>query len=603
MPSRSWQVRCAAHLIADHPEVGETPEPPPEVAAVAASGSEGQSHPAKLLSEGVFTVLRLQLQAICAYEVSPATSPLCAALSPALGTALLHFLRRFACCYLMPDEATCSIISPALLALWGSDTQGANDLLSLCVDAAAVYLLRWPSEADAAHEACALLASLGRLRAPRRGPAQLLCSLPSWQRLATVNPASLPPKAQRLLMEALSRAAAAVADEAAREASLRSLIAPMPARLQGIAARVDAQNPKALLLRPDVALEVRACCASLRGIALSCGRSTVATTVEGLGPCLQLLLQMIPSYSPVAEPLLAILKVHRDLACAAAPLLPPPAAQALAEHATELVCLYALHASEPAMAASADNVGKLSDKDLEDHLRYKQLKSVLQLLAYIAGRDEDQAHPSEGAYTQALCAAISHVLPSVTETMLAYPKLTAAYFALLSTWLENRPLAAVSMPAALYDPVFASLSFGLSHHDANICRGALETAYELARRASQHGNSAATMDHLLRQLLNRVTVDLLTHRLHPDVVDPAGGNTLLALIVAQQSHWQGLVSSLIEAQPSIHAKERVNSLFSALLSSNGVSTSLSRPNRIKFRANLEVMLRGITAADLILPSS
>ena len=50
---------------------------------------------------------------------------------------------------------------------------------------------------------------------------------------------------------------------------------------------------------------------------------TVAITAEGLGPCLQQLLHMVPAYAPAAEPLAALLKVHRDLARTAAPLLPP----------------------------------------------------------------------------------------------------------------------------------------------------------------------------------------------------------------------------------------------------------------------------------------
>lgn len=265
-------VALSGHLIADAPEAGETAEPPPEFAAVdspmspvaGGAGAEeaaavASGHPVAALSEGVIQVLRLQLQAICTYDVPPAASPLASALSPALGTSLLHFLRRFACCYLMPDEATCAVLSPTLLRLWGADTPGAAGLLTLCVDAAVVYLRRWPLEADVAEEACALLAALARLRAPRRGPAQALSALPSWRELASAPPATLAPTAQKLLLEGLSRAAAAIADDATRDATLRTLIAPMPARLQAIASRAGA-SPSSFLMRPDVSLEVRACC-------------------------------------------------------------------------------------------------------------------------------------------------------------------------------------------------------------------------------------------------------------------------------------------------------------------------------------------------------
>ena len=79
----------------------------------------------------------LAWQAISSYEAPPYGSPLSAALSPLLGIALLWCLRRFVSTYLMPDEATCSVLAPPYLALWGADTQGAAALVQLCVDAAA----------------------------------------------------------------------------------------------------------------------------------------------------------------------------------------------------------------------------------------------------------------------------------------------------------------------------------------------------------------------------------------------------------------------------------------------------------------------------------
>ena len=110
------------------------------------------------------------------------------------------------------------------------------------------------------------------------------------------------------------------------------------------------------------------------------------------------------------------------------------------------------------------------------------------------------------------------------------------------------------------------------------------------------------MEVLLRSLLSRVAADLLTSRLHPDVVDPAGGNALLALIVAQPAHWAALAASLVSSQPSEDGRARATALLGALLTTNGVSASLARPNRTRFRANLETMLRGVTAAHLVLPA-
>ena len=65
----------------------------------------------------------------------------------------------------MPDEASTSVLCPPLLAAWGRDTAGGAALLTACVEAAAVYLLRWRGEPALARAACSLLASLARLSA------------------------------------------------------------------------------------------------------------------------------------------------------------------------------------------------------------------------------------------------------------------------------------------------------------------------------------------------------------------------------------------------------------------------------------------------------
>ena len=84
-------------------------------------------------------------------------------------------------------------------------------------------------EEELAAEACHLLAAIARLRAPRRGPAQMLAALPSWQRLtiAATDPSALRTgNSQRLLLEALCRAAAASPDASARDATLRACRSP-----------------------------------------------------------------------------------------------------------------------------------------------------------------------------------------------------------------------------------------------------------------------------------------------------------------------------------------------------------------------------------------
>ena len=56
------------------------------------------------------------------------------------------------------------MLCPPLLAVWGRGTAGAAALLSSCVEAATLYLLRWRGEEAMAEAACSLLATLARLK-------------------------------------------------------------------------------------------------------------------------------------------------------------------------------------------------------------------------------------------------------------------------------------------------------------------------------------------------------------------------------------------------------------------------------------------------------
>lgn len=97
-----------------------------EVAAVGPpQGEHAEHHPVRALLDRLLQLLQLQLHALLAAP-RPADSPLARALSPVVGSRLLWALRRFTSSYLMPDEASASILSPSLLQLWGRDTQGGD---------------------------------------------------------------------------------------------------------------------------------------------------------------------------------------------------------------------------------------------------------------------------------------------------------------------------------------------------------------------------------------------------------------------------------------------------------------------------------------------
>ena len=165
---------------------------------------------------------------------------------------------------------------------------------------------------------------------------------------------------------------------------------------------------------------------------------------------------------------------------------------------------------------------------------------------------------------------------------------------------ERAGARTVALSSPLYDAVLAALRFGLQHHEVATTEAALQATYDLARHASQHAERAAPMAPMLQALLSHLAAELLCSRLHPDVIEPAAGNALLALIVAQQAHWQGMVAGLLAAQHEPHTRDAAAAAFGALLGTNGVSASLQKPNRVRFRANLERLLQHVRSSNMVL---
>ena len=226
----------------------------------------------------------------------------------------------------------------------------------------------------------------------------------------------------------------------------------------------------------------------------------------------------------------------------------------------------------------------------------------LQLLTAVAARDLGGTAGAEAA-ARATLGGVELLLPRVSVPLLCFAKLCRQYFLLLSYLLDAHPQRAVALPSPLYEAVLASLRFGLAHHDVCTCEAALQAVYDLARHAAQHASHAAPMAPMLEALLTQLAQELLCSRLHPDVVEPAAGNALLALVVARTDHWQALVAALLAAQHDAPTRDAAAAAFGALLSTNGVVASLQRPNRVRFRANLERLLQHVRSSAMVLPAA
>lgn len=362
-------VRLAGHLLADAGD-GEEPEMPRELAAITAHSAEG--HPAPRVTASVLRLLALQDECVLGTGSAspaaggglaeagggvlpggrpPADGMFAAVLSPRLAESLLWFLERWARTYLLTDEARTATLHPQLLLYWGRDTAAGSAMLVRCVEAAVLRLLCWGGEPILAMQATRLLHTLAKLQ----GASPLLAPLAAWQRiLAAHSPGSmalahLPPKAQRLLVEALVTGGfhAPTGMEATRY--FDSLCGALNARLELLMSQ-GALDETAC--HAAVQQEVVALCQCIRAICRASARidwrsvdsgtraQVSASTYSFALTCTHgLLPPLLPCYVHALEPALQLLKVLADFVRTYARELP---SEASAERLRQMAAL-ALH--------------------------------------------------------------------------------------------------------------------------------------------------------------------------------------------------------------------------------------------------------------------
>lgn len=600
-------LQLASFLLTDPAEGGDAAEIPVAIAAASAPPRDSANgalagepatdqsylqHPAIELVDAVLAQLRPHLEAILA-SADPRTGPLAPLLSPLVGKAFLQFGAKVARTYLMPDEAVVSVLPPVLLAKWGRGTAGGEALLIALAEAAAIFTLRWRGEEELALAGCELLAATCR----RKGAAPLLGRLDCINQLASMPKSILTPSAAAMLHEALARVALASAQP---EQAFGGLCEPLAVTLEESFA-IATGTGRAATLHPQTVAQVHGACAGLRGLFAAPSRHTTVLVFSRAARCFQPMLNLFRMLETEPTALTPVLLTFQDAAATWMPTLPLPSALHLAQACAAAATAYAaiVRALPPPRAGGTAGV-------LPEIERCDQLRALLEMTTCVVLRDPNDDTLGEGAQVVSAAAAaaaaplseaastlLQACLVCAPPSLLQFPEVIVAYFEMLGAVVEVHPSCALSLPAELCVGIDISLAAGITHYDITIGRAALETTFKLARHAGsadgrQSGPGIAT---LILRMLRRVALSLLAGALHPELVDPPAANALLALIAVAPDGWQGIVREVVGAQPNAEAQQATAQALGALLTSNGVSASLSKPNRTRFRANLTELLK------------
>ncbi|WOL04284.1 exportin-4 isoform X1 [Canna indica] len=610
-----WLLLITGHVLTD-PGEGETVLVPEAIQDGFAGVSDELQHPVVVLSWSIINFARQSLD--------PEMRKMY--FSPRLMEAIIWFLARWVDTYLMPIDATKGHLgtsghdeeqqqdsqpSKRFLLSFAGQNQG-QIILDIIVRISTSTLTSYPGENELQAFTCRkLLVALVR----RRHVCLHLVALESWRDLARAfanerSLFSMNSRLQRSLAETLVSAASSYKDLEISNQYVRDLMGPMTAHLVDISNRNDL---KAVAQHADAMYMVSCLLERLRGASRATQPRTQKSIFEMGYAVMSALLTLLELYKNQSTVVYLILKFAVDFVEGELAFLNAKETSILVNFCLRLLQIY-----------SSNNIGKISlslSTSLQSEAqaeKYKDLRALLQLLTNICSKDlvdfsSDSNEVGSTDIAEVIYVGLHIVTPLISLELLKYPKLSCDYFALVSHLLEVYPEKVAQLNKESFAHIIRTLDFGFQHQDADIVDKCLRAVNALAsyqykeKTAGKEGLGANAMsseesngefqESILRYFLRLLLQLLLFHDFRMELAGSAA-DALLPLLLCEQDMYQRLVQEFLDKQSNPAIKTRLASAFSALTSTNQLSSSLDRPNRFKFRKNLQIFLTetsGITS--------
>ncbi|XP_004302094.1 PREDICTED: exportin-4-like [Fragaria vesca subsp. vesca] len=531
------------HVIADEGE-GETPLIPNAIRFHLPHNLEADTHPIVILCGSIIRFAEESLKPEMRASV----------FSPRLMEAVIWFLARWSCTYLMsPEESRDS--TTVLLKFFGQQGQGKL-VLDIIVRISLTALVSYPGEKYLQALTCfQLLHTLVQ----RKHICIHLVALDSWRDLsnAFANEKTLfllNTAHQRSLAQTLVRSASGLRNLEASNQYVRDLMGHMATYLVEITSKNDFKN---VAQQPDIILPVSCLLERLRGAA-SASEPRLQKAIYELG------------FSAM-NPVLVLLEVYK-------------------------------HEISISLSSSLSTEAKTE--------KYKDLRALLQLLSGLCSKDlvdfsSDSTETESTNISQVVYFGLHIVTPLISLELLKYPKFCFDYFSLISHMLEVYPETVAQLSSEAFSHVIGTLDFGLQHQDAEVVDMCLRALRALASYHHKEtsagkvglGSHAAGLkdpggnfqEGILSRFLRSVLQLLLFGDYSPDLVSSAA-DALLPLILCEQSLYQKLGNELIERQANETLKSRLSNALRTLTSANQLSSTIDRKNCQIFRKNLSNFL-------------
>eukprot|EP00884_Botryococcus_braunii_P007867 jgi/Botrbrau1/17081/Bobra.0647s0003.1 len=418
----------------------------------------------------------------------------------------------------------------------------------------------------------------------------MLVQLGPWQELAGAFAGQVPAiralgeRQLRWLARSLTLPAGSLAEPSLIFHYVQQLIAPITGEVGSLAG--DEAFTAAIAQRPDILHRVCCLIEILRGVSRGTAPRSQKDLFNLMHPILPALLRLQDVYHSDPQVTCLIIKLAGDLVEAHISFVKVAEAAALCDWVLAVLKKYSgthMGMRSVAMAAAADDA-------------YRDLRALLKLLTHLAQRDlldfSGDSHGESVDVAAVVLVGLGILVPLMQGDLLHFPKLARAYFHLLAHMLEVYPERVASLPEDHRTVLLQTLEYGVTVGDVEVTQSTLEALAALARfhlAATAAGHSGfivhsdggSSLAPFLEVLLKR----LLLEDASRDTVELAA-DALLPLILAHHQVFQHLGEKLLAGQGEAEARALLTKALTDLLATNGVTASVDRDNRKRFRANL-----------------
>lgn len=617
-------IRYLGHLLTDD-NAGETPVIPESI-VVACQGNDAVTNAVISALQTVMSVAEMQASKI-------AQNPSDSRLSPLLASSMLWFLNRWAPAYVYPVDysASAGAAPNKILTTW-ANSDSAQQVISFCATLCLHYQCYWPQERLVQEGSQSLILALAK-----RGPQirSILVASPSFVQMVmfhclTAGMRHASPKSeleasvqaktggsvnlemvrgfQRLRYEDRSSILTAILvatsdsqNETANAMMNESLVAVQEA-FSSLLQAITTKQIKA----DDVNAEEMTClCVEMYGgVARAGDMAEPERIILFITPSLPHLSGLMGYYAEVLVVCEGLLRLFRDYAEHFVASLDRQQSLALFTASADILERYSSrHCASRVIKRPATSS---AEENAEEEQSYSDVLCAIQLLIHLGTKDFIDictSIPSQAVdsnqITDVIFFGLKMIIPLMTRGLLQYPTLCTQYISLVGFMVDTYPDKVCVLPFELFDALWESLLFGMSHLDPFVSQSSLRGIASLVKEhlktkalAPLLAQHADIVDKCTRRLLQEVIFTSLVW----DRLEPCGA-AMLPLAAVDPQRFVAVVNELTRQVPA-EQQVRLQGAFEKLINVEALEKVSSggyagRQNRVKFKRDFDEFTREV----------